>query len=242
MSHTKVDLISGAYSKLRISGLTVQPTPEDLELALTRLENTMAEIEGGRNICLGYNFEDQPDPNSVSNIPNWSYNGIESLLATKLIPDFNKQVPMQLMMQAGSEMSSISGRVARDRLKQVAYPDRMPVGSGNSQYSRWYRFYRSGSSAPNDCATNYMLTGDISNFTAHFDSWLENSENVVSYTIAGSSKITVSNDALVSPDITYTVEAVSPSSLETVTIVVTSDLGRVHTRIVNFVINNPVVA
>jgi hypothetical protein len=69
MSHTKVDLISGAYSKLRISGLTVQPTPEDLELALTRLENTMAEIEGARNICLGYNFEDQPDPNSVSNIP-----------------------------------------------------------------------------------------------------------------------------------------------------------------------------
>ena len=242
MSHTKVDLISGAYSKLRISGLTVQPTPEDLELALTRLENTMAELEGARSICLGYNFEDQPDPNSVSNIPNWSYNGIESLLATKLIPDFNKQVPMQLMMQAGSEMSSISGRVARDRLKQVAYPNRMPIGSGNSQYSRWYRFYRSSSSAPNDCATNYMLTGDISNFTAHFDSWLENSENVVSYTIAGSSKITVSNDVLASPDVTYTVEAVSPSSLETVTIVVTSDLGRVHTRVVNFVISDPVVS
>jgi hypothetical protein len=149
---------------------------------------------------------------------------------------------MQLMMQAGSEMSSISGRVARDRLKQVAYPDRMPIGSGNSQYSRWYRFYRSGSSAPNDCATNFMLTGDISNFTAHFDSWLENSENIVSYTIAGSSRITVSNDVLASPDITYTVAAVSPSSLETVKIVVTSDLGRVLTRTVNFVISDPVVA
>lgn len=239
MSHTKVDLIAGAYSKLRISGLTVQPTPEDLELALTRLENTMAEIEGARNICLGYNFEDQPDPNSTSNIPKWSYNGIESLLATKLIPDFNKEVPVQLMMQAGSEMSAISGRVARDRLKQVSYPDRMPVGSGNSWCSRWYRFYRQGVSAPNDCSTNYMLTGDISNFTESFSSWLVDGESILSYVISSTSKITLSADSISGDDIIYTIEAVAPSQLETVQIVVTSDAGRVITRVVNFVVSNP---
>jgi len=40
----KVDRLSAAYSKLRISGLTVDPNPSDLELALNELENMMAEL------------------------------------------------------------------------------------------------------------------------------------------------------------------------------------------------------
>ena len=63
---TKADRINSAYSKLRISGLTVDPSPEDLSLALMTFENMMSELEMGRNICMDYNFEVDPDPNSIT--------------------------------------------------------------------------------------------------------------------------------------------------------------------------------
>ena len=63
----KVDIILGAYSQLRISGITRSPTPEDLETALCRLENMAAEWDTV-GTSVGYNFEDEPDPNSNSGI------------------------------------------------------------------------------------------------------------------------------------------------------------------------------
>lgn len=239
MSHTKVDLISGAYSKLRISGLTVDPTPEDLELALTRLENMMSEFEGARNIALGYNFEDDPDPNSVSNIPRYSYDGIESNLAIRLVPDFNKEVAMILYSQASGSISAISGRVARDRMKQVPYPSRMPVGSGNWRYSRWYRFYHRGAVAPNDAATVYMITGDITDISESFESWLADGEALSSFATTVSSRLTLNSSAINGDSIDLNVTANSASELETITIVVTSDAGRIITRVINFNITDP---
>ncbi len=43
MEQLKVDILNDAYSKIRISGLTVTPTPPDLELSLNRLESMMSE-------------------------------------------------------------------------------------------------------------------------------------------------------------------------------------------------------
>lgn len=240
--NTKVDIISGAYSKIRISGLTVLPSAEDLELALVRLENMMSELQETRSICLGYNFEDEPDPNSVTNIPSWAIDGIGSSLAIRLIPDFNKAVPQQLMSMAVGSLSSISGRVARDRLNQVNYPDRMPIGSGNTLYNRWYRFYRSPINPPNTCDTNTINVGDINNYTEHYDSWLEDNEAILSYTIEWSSKITVTSDAQVGNDIDYVVRGDNASNWETVTIQVTSDLGRILTRVINFVVVEQITA
>ena len=55
---TKADLINGAYSLMRISGITVDPSADDLALALERLED-MAEEFAGRNIITDYNFVDE---------------------------------------------------------------------------------------------------------------------------------------------------------------------------------------
>ncbi|MEE9311617.1 MAG: hypothetical protein V3V10_04315, partial [Planctomycetota bacterium] len=67
MSHLKGDTINSAYSRMRISGITAQPTPEDLEVALERMEG-MAARWFKKNINTGYNFEDEPDPNSPTGL------------------------------------------------------------------------------------------------------------------------------------------------------------------------------
>ena len=41
---TKNDIILGAYDEMMISGLTVAPDPESMQLALNRLEDMMSDF------------------------------------------------------------------------------------------------------------------------------------------------------------------------------------------------------
>ena len=127
----KIDIINGAYSQLRISGLTRQPEPEDLRLALVRLEN-MAQEFFSRNICTDYNFEDVPNEDSLSNVPAEFLHMFETNLGMRLAPDFNLQVNPVLLSQANQSLSNASARYGAARLRQTAYPARMPIGAGNT--------------------------------------------------------------------------------------------------------------
>lgn len=233
---TKIDFINKAYSRARISGLTSQPTPADLVLALDRLEN-MAALWKDSNICTGYAFEDAPDVNTLHNVPREYWNAYESNLAVLLLSDFGKQAHPFLVAEAQGTFSRLSASTARP--SQIDYPHRQPIGSGNSnRYNRWQRFYRKIESAPNECATNLMIKGDIDDFTEHYDSWLLATETVSSYTIASdnTTNLVVSGDSLTSPDISYRVQAVD-SGAYVVTIVATSSLGRVLSRKINFLVS-----
>ena len=61
---TKIELINQAYSLIRISGITLDPSGEDISLALDRLETMAAEFYG-RNIKTDYNFEEKPTTEQV---------------------------------------------------------------------------------------------------------------------------------------------------------------------------------
>ena len=142
MATKKIDVINGAYSQLRISGLTVQATPEDVMVALDRLED-MASEWASRNVNVGYYFEDEPDPDSIFGVERAYKQAFETNLAINLIPDFNKTVPQALAARASATYSTMSSSVAH--VCEVPYPSRMPRGSGNTfRYNRWRRFYPGG--------------------------------------------------------------------------------------------------
>lgn len=230
----KVEIINEAYSRGRVSGLTSSPTPGDLTLALRRLESMMAQWEE-KNICVGYNFEDDPGLQSLHNVKRSYWDAMETALAMRLLGDFGKQpTPLLILNAKGAYATLLSGTAMTG---MVQYPNRQPVGSGNDlRRNRFRRFYRPSSSAPNDCeVTTRMFVGDIDNFTEHFDAWLGQGETVVSYTIETErpSNLFISADALVTPDVNYTVEA-KASGTYTVVIVATSSLGRVITRVLYF--------
>ena len=239
----KVNRINDAYSKLRISGLTVQPSAEDLELALTRLENIMYELRDTRNICLSYNFEDQPDPNSVTNMPPLAREAISGLLAIRLIADFNKDVPQSLVASTSASMSGVSGWAARNNLRRVEYPDRQPIGSGNHRYPRWARFFRHYERAPANCLTNQIKVGETRNYSLSFCSKLANNETIISYTYELSNGLSIDNDVLVGADIDYTITAddnFTNGAWKTLTFTVTTDEGRVLIETVNFEVCQPI--
>lgn len=235
----KVDFIADAYSQLRISGLTVNPSPEDLEVALMRLEDMAAELHG-RNVVTGYNFEDTPDPNSVTNIIRAYKSAFVTNLAIRLTPDFNKDAHPILFSQASQSMSNMCGRIALERLQQVQYPTRQARGSGNTlRYNRWARFYRQYNVGATNAAGKTMFVGDIQDFTEHFDSYLNSGEDIDSYTIDSDPALMLVSDSNDTPDISYRIQADEPTSATSsdgqfVTITITTTSGRVNTRQIFF--------
>ncbi len=230
----KVDFIRDAFSQLRISGITVEPTPDDLELALMRLEN-MAHQWFARNICTSYNFEDTPDPNTETGVPRKYSQAFATNLAVRLIPDFNKQVPLVLQTQASASLSFASTQSGIDRLNEVPYPDRQPIGSGNARwYGRWYRFYRQSDLAPNSCATNRMVSNDIQDYVEDYTDYLIENEYIESFAITTDPKLDLLFSETDGEQVKYRIQAGDATGKQQVTISVRTNQDRVTTRFIFF--------
>ena len=231
----KVDIINGAYSQLRISGITVDPSPEDLVLALRRLEGMANELYG-RNVCTGYYLEETPDINSPSGLDKKYWYSFECILAMRLLSDFGKgmQPDPMLAKNASGQMSFLYASTANPQ--QIQYPARQSIGAGNFIGPR-SDFYAPTAEAPNTCQTNRMTVGDINDFIEHFNSYLVDPEAIASYTIEADTGLTIVSDSDTSPDIFYQIKAdggTSNDGLLRVKIVMTTDTGRVTTRVINF--------
>lgn len=231
----KGDIINDAFSQLRISGLTLHASAEDVALALSRLENMVAEWESS-NIGLGYTFEDEPSANTPHNIPRWAWHGVAASLALRLVVDFGKEPSQMLLAQASQGASSICARTSI--VRPVQAPTRMPLGRGN-RWNRHIKYYHPADQAPPSAKTVRMFVDDINDFVEHFDSFLVSPEDISTYTIEATDGLTIVSNSLTSPDIFYRIKAIgaadeSQNSLQTVTIKVTTTLGRVQTRKIYF--------
>jgi len=126
---TKIELINAAFSELRISGITSGPSADDIELALEALEDMM------RPLCdkyptLGYNFEEVPDPNTLSGIPAWANNAIQLKLGDTIGFRYGKGVDLKRL---GGAMSHLSTKLSPTPNYQNS--SHMPSGRGNSWWN-----------------------------------------------------------------------------------------------------------
>lgn len=235
---TKADRINSAYSQMRISGITLSPSNEDTEVALDRLESMMAELELGRNICMGYNFEEVPDTGSLTNVPRQFWQAIDTNLAIRLIPDFNKQVPQALIAQASQSLSTAAGMSALNNLRQIQSPSRMPLGSGSSNRFGFRQRYNRPVQLPNaNCSDNILLVNDIDDYKESFEAYLDSAETIDSFVITADSGLTVVSSSNDDPIISYRIQAGSTATngaWQQVKIIITTSSGRVDTRLVNF--------
>jgi len=233
---TKLDLINKAYSRARISGLTVAATPEDNLLALHRLENMAAQWEG-QNICTGYNFEDSPTLTAVHNVPRKWWSAYESNLAGLLLTDFGKQPDPSLMMEMRGTFSLLNSQTANPQ--EVIPPFRQPIGSGN-RWSRHQKYYETITTKTKACNLNTLYVGEVENYVEHYDSFVAFGESIASFTIEADTGLTIVSSSLSSPDISYQIKAVGTTgdSYLRVKIVATMSTGRIETRFIQFEVLN----
>ncbi len=240
----KSDIIIDSYSQLRISGLTVTPTPADNAIALIRLEDMAHELEIGRNICMGYNFEEKPLLASDTNVERVFSQMLKTNLAMRLAPDFGIQLTPTLQAQASQSLSTASSISASQNVRQVLPSRRQAVGSGNS-YRRlqWNRFYLPERRPPNDCETNKMIIGEIDDFDESYVSYLRSPDVITSIVITADSGLTIVSNSFDDDTVFYRIKADDNSSQDAgiwqqVKIVVTTVDGRIDTRLVNFEVDS----
>jgi len=242
MSILKSDIINGAYSLTRISGLTVVPGAEDLELALIRLESMAAEWFD-RGYDIGYKFTETPDSADPSGIPLAQRYVFELGLASRIIHDFGKQLTQQLSMDFSQGFSGLANVTAPDI--RTDYPNRMPRGSGNTlRYNRWQRFYRNPKDAPTSTSTNKMFTEEIEVYTESYVSYLNDGEVISSFTIEAENGLTITSSSLNSAStiIEYTIEADGTNEISSdyirIEIKVTTSTGRIVKRFIDFKVDD----
>lgn len=235
----KSDIINDAFSQLRISGLTVIASPKNNETALARLEDMAEELEG-RNMCMGYNFEEEPDPNSQMGTPKKFNYMFKTNLAVRLAADFGKVVPQTLIAMASSSMSSASSVIAATNIKQVQPSRRSPLGSGNHRNTRYRRYQYPDPLPPNQCATNKILIGNTNDYAESFDTYL-GGESIDSYEITADTGLTIVSSSKTGTAINYRINAVDNSTQgawQQVKITIMSDTARIVTRLIDFEVSS----
>lgn len=154
----KVDIVNNALSRLGISGITREPTPEDMAEALNQLEFFMGSILN-RSIDLNYAFEAVPDPQADINVNDRFRDWISSELAKRLIPYYGSSVSSNRIAQIQADCRSLYAGVSAYRAAQVThevrYPSRQPRGHGNTQrYDPYDRFYPDAGEPNRDVLSN----------------------------------------------------------------------------------------
>ncbi len=241
---TKVETINSAYTQLRISGLTVLPTPSNYALGLKTLEQFMAQTFGQQDLNINYNFEVTPDLNSQTGVELQYQNMMELSLAIRLIPPFNKQVPQELKDLASGALTGAitSAMVANARM--ITPPRRMPIGSGNTfRGVFWNRYSIPVVPPPVESETIYLYQGMTQDYFSDFSAYL-GAATISSFTMVVDPLLQLDASANASPRITFTITAPTQQTStfgpwQQAKITMTDSLGRVLIRMINFGVATP---
>ena len=241
---TKGTLVNEAYEELRISGLTVSPSTSDISMALTRLEDLMADWFSNWNMNINYNFQDTPATTQQSTILPNAKRAVVTNLAVELCAAFGKMVPPPLGGKADSAWRSLKGFLAANTIREIQPPQRMPAGSGNTFRGPWWyrRYQQPVSLPPNEAATNYIQQGETLDYYEDFSDWLGNA-TIASYSIEADPLLTVDTSANATPRITYTLTAPDTDSSQgpwqQVRITITDSTNRTLIKTINFEVTTP---
>ena len=200
---TKGDLITEAFRKMKISGITAPPDAEDTQLMVERLEGMLYEFQE-RGLCLEYNFTMDPDPADFHGMEYYAFQPISSILAYRSVQDFGMDAPLTLVAQARAGNNLLSARVGNNKLRQVVYPSRHPRGSGNTQrYIRWRTYYPETDLLPLDCSRLKIRAGGSEDFTEDFSNEFNAGETIMFLGVEFTSGLTYVELSRTTTTVTY---------------------------------------
>lgn len=231
MSKTKIEHIDKAFKRIRISGITVNPSNNDVRDALEILEDMMYTFTS-RNICSSYIFEDVLDPNTNSGIDPSFNEAVADNLALRLIDNFGKVATNTLTKFAKAGLSNWSARTAL--VRNINPPRRQPKGSGNTfRFINWLRYYRFEGGSPISCETLDLKVDEIDSFSVDFSNYLLDGATIVSVVTEPSSGVEIITESFDDTTVTMECKGVSCGN-QTVKITITTSTGRVNPETVYF--------
>lgn len=143
-TQTKIEIVNQTFDLMRISGLTVDPTPEDQVTGLTILERMILSYENN-GLFLSYNKSDEfptPDPNEESGLADKSIHAVVMLLFKNVCSAFGKIFPRELREEADTAYRGLFETIPPVRVQNR----NQPAGQGQYPYcnglSNFYYSYK----------------------------------------------------------------------------------------------------
>ncbi len=173
MKISKGDLVNGAMSVIRISGLTVKPSPDVLHSGAVEADDLAMELKGS-GIDLGWNAPTEyggSDPSDNSGLTPEMAGPFKSVLAVRLL-DFFGKVPTPTLISRESKGIRALEQMAVE-VNSSCFPSTLPIGSGNNYYGYDNDYY--DEKAQEDGLID-VFKGDVLTVTEDFGAWLGESD------------------------------------------------------------------
>lgn len=238
---TKGDIVNRALSLIGISPITVEPDPSDIETALFQLE-TMVSRWLAKDLFLGYIFSMSPQMDQVHNVAKSNWNTLSYNLARKLCLHYAMPVPPLISAKARKSMNITLAAANKDQAQEIIPPARQPIGLALELRYGPYRRYYIGFNQEDGTNARYDLNiGDVRDYKEDFTSYLTEGELVDRFIVVTNiDHLTVSNTSKDGNSINYRVTAGKPSAgfNADVIIRITTNRGRIATRLIKFDVTN----
>lgn len=230
---TKNDVVLEALEELRISGLTVTPSPEEIVSAIKRLDNMVLGWQN-KGLCLGYIPVDESgiDPEQNSGLLESDKHAVVINLAKSLCPMYG--APLHPDTRAEAKASYL-GLFSSELTMKESNPY-MPNGSGKSfGYYCANSFQPQENAAPQDCETKDIKVGEIGFYTHDFNRYLDELEGdtITSYVIEDGEGVSILGSSEDSGIITMQAKGLTVG-LAPILITITTSSGRVNPETINF--------
>jgi len=234
---TKNDIVLTAYEELSISGITSSPSPEDIRMAVKRLDMM---VLGWQNLglCLSYIRSEgfnNIDPNQDSGLNDVNAHAVSLNLAKTLAPAFGKPLSPDTRAEA---RKAYLGLFSSDLTYREADPYQ-PTGSGHSfgyGYSNRFSYQAKQTNAPDDCETKDIKIGEIDYSTLDFSSYLNevSGDTIALFTVDDGQGVQVTQSAQEDSNIILEVKGIIKGLAPVKVTVTCSPSGRVNPETINF--------
>lgn len=188
----KIDVINGMYKLIRISGLTSEAIPEEIETGLQVADDLAGEISTTLNLGWIQPLEyGTSDPDDFSGLDVQTVGPFKKLLALEIVDYFGKIAPQSLHMNAAKGMRSLEQLLVNVRPMQN--PATLPIGSGNEWDYRTDKFYPEPIS---DDGAIYKNTSDVFQLPIDWSAFLVGLFDLTSVTYEVDSGIVLTDKAI----------------------------------------------
>ena len=129
MTDTAATIIGDALTDLVVQASEQDLTASETTTAIRYMNRYMAQLSA-RGVNLGYTVVSNLGDDIT--IPDGALDGLRARLAIRLAPMFDVPVPVELQQAANDAEKAMYALGVQ--LREMQYPDRLPVGSGNENF------------------------------------------------------------------------------------------------------------
>ena len=157
MGYTKRQFVTAAFEELGLADYAHDLQPQDLQMAVRRLDAMMAEWNG-RGLRLGYPLVSDPENtllDTETGVQDAANEAIITNLGIRIAPSFGRQVMQETMNTARRAYQVILSKSMN--VPELQFPETLPKGAGHKEYRETNRRYFPKPSDPVDAGSDSEL-------------------------------------------------------------------------------------